>query len=74
MKFDTMYLANWIGDLNFPHRFEIYYYACSEFGKKEKPVETILTVDSTKKQEEEDMGFDKIEIKTPPLESAIHTK
>ena len=63
-----------LDDLNFPFRFEIYYYACFEFGKKDKPVETILTVDSTKKQQEEDMGFDKIEIKTPPLESAIHTK
>ena len=54
----------------------MYYYANYEFGKTEKPKETILTIDSRNgaKKDDTDKGFDPTVVKIPPLETAIHTK
>ena len=61
---------------SFNCRFELYYYANFEFGKSEKPKETILTIDSRNgaKKDDSDKGFDPTVVKIPPLETAIHTK
>jgi len=58
------------------NKFELYYYANFEFGKSEKPKETILTIDSRNgaKKDDSDKGFDPTVVKIPPLETAIHTK
>ena len=58
------------------NRFNLYYYASFQFGKKVTPTETILTMDSKKgaKPKTPEKGFENTEENEHALENCIHTK